>query len=386
MTAAKLSWRDILGVHPAAARFPPMPPDELKALGEDIRKHGLREPVVVIRQYRRREDGKLDLREYDLVLIDGRNRLDAMELAGFVLVRDGKLDPKLGHEALGLEPLSGGGYAEFEFDSDDEVYAFVFSRNYHRRHLSSEQRQHCLIEHIARTPEKSDRQIGKEIGVEHKAIARARAKGEATGAVAPVEKRVGGDGRARKQPTKRNLTRAMHHRRMKLGDDIVDSLEGTSLDNARELDELITLNRNAPKGGLTKPVQQLVAAAKAGEDVSAIAYSKCGGAFRGEDIGPDNARKLTRVEELEDKNRQLTRVEELEHANRELVIRMYGYESEFEEQISRLPATRLLGFLEAALARDGIDDMAVPLRALRARIEQAKPMINLEAAPPAGNA
>ena len=35
------SWRDVIKVHPATDLFPMMSPDELKALGEDIRQNGL---------------------------------------------------------------------------------------------------------------------------------------------------------------------------------------------------------------------------------------------------------------------------------------------------------------------------------------------------------
>ena len=41
------SWRDQINVHPAADLFPMMTPDELKALGEDIKKNGLAVPVMM---------------------------------------------------------------------------------------------------------------------------------------------------------------------------------------------------------------------------------------------------------------------------------------------------------------------------------------------------
>src|SRR3954454_20315900 len=66
------SWRDRLKVHPAADWFPLLPPDELQALGEDIKASGLRVPIVLWQEMPRS----------DLYLLDGRNRLDAMEATG----------------------------------------------------------------------------------------------------------------------------------------------------------------------------------------------------------------------------------------------------------------------------------------------------------------
>jgi ParB-like nuclease domain len=63
------SWRDVLPIHRAAEQFPPVPPDELRALGEDIRKHGLRSPIVL---WKASAEGQV-------YLLDGRNRLDAIQ-------------------------------------------------------------------------------------------------------------------------------------------------------------------------------------------------------------------------------------------------------------------------------------------------------------------
>jgi Protein of unknown function (DUF3102) len=75
----------------------------------------------------------------------------------------------------------------------------------------------------------------------------------------------------------------------KLGEETIAKLKGTSLDNARELDELVILNRGAASGELTDIVRQLVEAAAGGKAVSAIAYTKSGAAFRREGIGVANS-------------------------------------------------------------------------------------------------
>jgi hypothetical protein len=83
--AAAVSWRDVLPVHPAAELLPPPPAEELRELGEDIKRHGQRIPVSI-------QNGKL---------LDGRTRLDAMELAGLPVVQDGALNPLVVHVQTG---------------------------------------------------------------------------------------------------------------------------------------------------------------------------------------------------------------------------------------------------------------------------------------------
>jgi hypothetical protein len=64
-------WRKKYAIHPAADIFPPMDDAELRELGEDIRKNGLRETIKFRWIY---PDGKQKRQLYD-----GRNRLEAME-------------------------------------------------------------------------------------------------------------------------------------------------------------------------------------------------------------------------------------------------------------------------------------------------------------------
>jgi len=64
------SWRVTLPVHPATALFPQMSSDELRELGKDIRKNGLRSSIALWQP----DKGASAL------LLDGISRLDAVEV------------------------------------------------------------------------------------------------------------------------------------------------------------------------------------------------------------------------------------------------------------------------------------------------------------------
>jgi hypothetical protein len=282
------SWRDGLKIHPAADLFPPMGDDELRTLGEDIVKNGLTSPIVLWKENTVSPP----------VLLDGRSRFDAMEIVGLqveVNFSGSKGDPQ-SRAYVSLSYRCAGGERKPiipQIIVGGDPYGFADSANLHRRHLSPEQREKAFTEAIARNPEKSDRQFAKELGVDHKTIGRVRARGEDVGSIPHVETRTDTKGRA--QPARKPSSRAMRHRRTKLGDDVVDKLLETPLGRADELDALIMLNRGAPKGELTKPVQQLFDAATAGEAVSAITYTKSGGALRREDVNLGNAGKADAI-------------------------------------------------------------------------------------------
>ena len=139
------SWRDVLPIHPAAELFPPMSESELRELGEDIKKNGLTSSIVLF-------EGKL---------LDGRNRLDAIELLRIEYSFLGGTDPAKWHGLYTLpkqRAKSGrrdSGVSLFShFDGDP--YAFVLSANIHRRHLTAELKRELIAKLITQTPDKSD--------------------------------------------------------------------------------------------------------------------------------------------------------------------------------------------------------------------------------------
>jgi hypothetical protein len=171
------TWRDQIPVHPACKLFPPMPPDELRALGEDILKNkGLNSAIVLWRADRKGQ----------AQLLDGRNRLDAMELVGFQMVDDD-----------GLLKLP---YVE-EVEPPTDPYAYVISANVHRRHLSAEQKRDVISNLILAHPNKSDRQIAGMLKVSHHTVASVRAEMEGRGQIAHAKTRT--DSQGREQPARR---------------------------------------------------------------------------------------------------------------------------------------------------------------------------------------
>jgi len=165
-TKPAVSWRDSLPIHPAAELFPLMPPDELRVLGEDIMKNGLRSPVVLWRA-----DDKTPA-----VLLDGRNRLDAIEMA-----------PGSPVEVRNVVML----------DHTTDPYAFVISTNIHRRHLTAEQKRELIATLIKATPEKSDRRIAETVKASPTTVGTVRAEMEAKGDVSKLDTRR--DSKGRKQ-------------------------------------------------------------------------------------------------------------------------------------------------------------------------------------------
>jgi hypothetical protein len=170
------SWRSWLRVHPAAELFP-ISDDDVRALADDIKQHGQREPCCFIR-----DDKGLPF------LADGRSRLDGRELAGL------KID--LADRAV-FEQLS----------SAIDVTAFVISKNIRRRHLTAEQRRDLIGKLLKAKPEVSNNVIAKQVKADDKTVASVRRELERRSEIPNVETRT--DTRGRAQPAKKAAAKSM---------------------------------------------------------------------------------------------------------------------------------------------------------------------------------
>jgi DNA-binding Lrp family transcriptional regulator len=188
------NWREHLAIHPAAELFPLMSEVELKELAEDIEKNGPRQNIVLC------GDPRLGLDNCQLV--DGRNRLDALAMLGFLGVNDGGSLVVTKQHTKDGKWIDGKGHQPFCYYLKGEApYALALSYNVHRRHLTAEQRRDLIAKVIKATPEKSNRQIAEQVKVSHPTVAKVRERLEEKGDVEKVTTSI--DTKGRKQPAKK---------------------------------------------------------------------------------------------------------------------------------------------------------------------------------------
>jgi hypothetical protein len=196
VNGARWSWRDAIKVHPAADLFPLMSESELRELGEDIKANGLRASIVL----------------YKDKLLDGRNRLDAMELVGIKFGFMAEQTRPTKNKFFYLHACDGSGILDGDaaiidhFDGDP--YNFVLSANLHRRHLTSEQKRELIAAVLKARPGESNRKIAKQTKASHVTVGAVRNELESTGQIDQLEKTTGADGKqrkAKKKPSARNL-------------------------------------------------------------------------------------------------------------------------------------------------------------------------------------
>jgi hypothetical protein len=193
------SWRDVLSVHPAADLFPLLGDAELVALGEDIKRNGLTSPIAI----------KVE-NDDEPILLDGRNRLDAMERVG---LRVGIVMTQTGPwRLIALEDLDGRrlNIDERLGDTVTVVYSdpveYITSANINRRHLMAETKRDLIAKLLKEHPERSNRATAKLVGVDNKTVAAVRRKEEDVRSIPHVAKRV--DTKGRKQPASKPQVKA----------------------------------------------------------------------------------------------------------------------------------------------------------------------------------
>jgi hypothetical protein len=187
MTKPTSNWRDLMKVHPAAEMFPLMSADELKVLGEDIKENGLKLPIELFNDNRN-----------NISVLDGRNRLDAMELVGYHFSKgtNGSLHA--------TDPGGKSIYMDWHY-RNAKPDAFVISANIHRRHLTIEQRRELAAKLLTADPNCSNRSIAEQVKLDKNTVQSVRADLETGGEIHHVEERVGRDGKA--QPAERKSSR-----------------------------------------------------------------------------------------------------------------------------------------------------------------------------------
>jgi ParB-like nuclease domain len=180
---ALFSWRDHLDIHPAAQLLPSMSEAELKELAENIQTHGLLQPITVL------ETDRSPSTQSGVVLLDGRNRLDALALLEHLHLDERKQ----------VNLVSGicGPLMRRVVDCPDP-YEFVISLNIHRRHLTTEQKRELITKILKARPASSDRQIATITKTDHKTVGKLRSKMEGRGEIPHIEART--DTKGRKQP------------------------------------------------------------------------------------------------------------------------------------------------------------------------------------------
>jgi hypothetical protein len=182
-------WRSRIKAHPAAAMFPLLAetaPDELRELADDIKKNGIQQPIVLWSPTQ--FPGRDPKEKY---LLDGRNRLDAIELA---FADDPERLAERIDDALYPDPENGARL----LGGDVDPWDFVISANVHRRHLTRDKKRQLVADLLKARPERSDRAVAKIAAVSHPTVAAARRGLEQAGDVERFTTRT--DSAGRQQP------------------------------------------------------------------------------------------------------------------------------------------------------------------------------------------
>lgn len=163
--------------------LPPLAYEEFTALRDNIAVNGILVPILVDSSGPRRK------------IIDGNYRKQIADELGYEC-------PEIVQEGL----------------DEDEKRTLARGLNLARRQLSQEQKRQLIGDQLEETPERSNRWIGKMLGVHHATVAAVRTELESTGQIDQFERTVGQDGKHRpaaKKPPAVARTATERSRRIK---------------------------------------------------------------------------------------------------------------------------------------------------------------------------
>ena len=143
-------------------KLPALPYDQFIALRDNIALNGVLVPILV--------DGQGLVRK----IIDGNYRKAIAEELGYDC-------PEIVQSGLTLE----------------EMRTLARAVNLARRQLGTEQKRQLIADQLQETPGRSNRWIGKQLGVHHATVASIRTEMEGTGQIIQLARTVGEDGRSR---------------------------------------------------------------------------------------------------------------------------------------------------------------------------------------------
>jgi hypothetical protein len=156
-----------------------------RELGEDIKKNGLIESITIT------GSAKAWGLARHAQLLDGRNRLDAMELVGmFPFTAAGNPSVHLRQRRQSLWQATG-------WQTSRSLYV-CHSANLRRRHLNREQKQQLIDQLLKADPQRSNRAIARVAQSSDVTVGSRRDKLEAAGEIPEVGATTGLDGRTRR--------------------------------------------------------------------------------------------------------------------------------------------------------------------------------------------
>ena len=203
------SWRDRIEIHPAADLFPlmaHMDPAGLQAMADFIAKNPMQVPdlmPVIHAELLNPDYSSFNQMKWKFSLLDGRNELDAMELAGikFTLRQDKTAPPSTPRWYLDVSREGVVFSNPLEIEQGDP-WEYVRRANIERRMLDRTGKRELITVLLKATPEKSDRAIAKLAGGASKnTVAKVREEAEARGQIDHVKTRI--DSKGRKSPARK---------------------------------------------------------------------------------------------------------------------------------------------------------------------------------------